>query len=108
MDDICEVWHKRKINEVLAGQLLEIVAMQGNPTLGYQQGLEDAGVGIKAHRTPSARVFDGGDVPRLKGNYMPVLELEKMDPVEVINAKYARKKGWDPARPAVRNLDADE
>ncbi|KAF2817302.1 pseudouridylate synthase-like protein 3 [Mytilinidion resinicola] len=108
MDDIWEVWHKRKIDEVLAGQLLEIVALQGNPTLGIQQGLEDAGVGIKAHRTPSARVFDGGDVPRLKGSYLPVLELEKMDAVEVINAKYAKKKGWDPAKPAVRNLDADE
>jgi tRNA pseudouridine38/39 synthase len=108
MDDIWEVWHKRKMDEVLAGQLLERVAMQGDRELGLQQGLEDAGVGMKAHRTPSARVFDGGDIPRLKGNYMPVLELEKMDAVEVINAKYAKRKGWDPARPAVRNIDPDE
>ena len=58
-------------------------------------------------RSPGARVFDGGDMPRLKGNYIPVLKKERMEPVEVINARYAAKKGWDPAAARVRD-DTDE
>ncbi|OCL05372.1 pseudouridine synthase [Glonium stellatum] len=109
MDDLWEVWRNRKMDELVAGQLLDVVAGQGNRKLGDAVGEDEVGVGGKGYRSPNARVFDGGNVPRLKGNYIPVLKKERMEPIEVINARYAAKKGWDPAAPrATRDDDANE
>lgn len=105
MDDLWEAWRIRKMDELVAGQLLDVVAGQGHRKLEDAAGENEVGVGKKGYRSPGARVFDGGDVPRLKGNYIPVLKKERMEPVEVINARYAAKKGWDPAAARARDDD---
>lgn len=78
------------MDEVLAAQLMDVVATQGSSSI---EGEEAAGKGVAEWKNRSARVFDGGDVARLKGTYVPVMKKERMETVEVINARYAERKG---------------
>jgi len=90
MDDLWKVWRERKIDEMLAGSLIDVVSKQGNKV----DELE-AGKGTKGSR--SQKVFDGGDSPKLQGAYIPVMKKPKMDAVDVINEKYAVRKGFESA-----------
>ncbi|KAF1951608.1 pseudouridylate synthase 3 [Byssothecium circinans] len=106
MDDVWEVWRKNKIDETLSALLLDTIAAQGQSTLGAEEtsGNEQA-VGI-AKGGP--RVFDGGDVGRAKGNYIPVLKRERQDPVQVVNERYAKRKGLDAKKIQPKDDEADE
>jgi tRNA pseudouridine38/39 synthase len=88
MENLWQVWRERKIDEMLAGTLINVVAKQGGAASELSLGREK-----KASR--SQRVFDGGDVPRLQGTYIPVMRKPKMDSVDVINEKYAIRKGFE-------------
>ncbi|KAH7397646.1 pseudouridine synthase [Cadophora sp. MPI-SDFR-AT-0126] len=87
MDELWKVWRERKIDEMLASTLLNVVAKQGleagELTLARKKG------------SRSQKVFDGGDMPRLQGVYTPVMNKLKMDRVEVINERYAVRKGFE-------------
>ena len=83
--DLWRVWRQRKIDEVLAGTLL-------NTAIG--QGRRGGGIGARNCRE-SQKVFHGGDTYKPVGKYVPVLEKPRMESVEVINERYARKKGLD-------------
>ncbi|KAK4959567.1 pseudouridine synthase deg1 [Elasticomyces elasticus] len=86
IDDLWDVWRRRKMDEILAGSLLDVVARQGRKTSSEPRSTT---------KTQSARVFDGGDAPRSVGPYVPVLKKQRMESVEVINARYAERKGRD-------------
>lgn len=91
VDEMWKVWRGRKIDEVLAGTLLDVIVDQGNrssPGPGFK--IEES-----AKRRRSQKVFQGGDAPRLVGKYIPVLEKPRMQSVEDINAKYAARKGLE-------------
>ncbi|KAI9673813.1 MAG: hypothetical protein M1829_003931 [Trizodia sp. TS-e1964] len=81
-------WRKRKMDEVLAGSLLDLVVLQGPhaPVGRFGDGPEEV-----AKRT--RKIFDGGDAASLKGLYVPIMKKPRMESVEVINARYAEKKG---------------
>ncbi|KAL1638412.1 pseudouridine synthase deg1 [Neofusicoccum ribis] len=100
-----EVWHGRRIDEVLAGSLLDLVAAQGpqDGSEGERPVVVRTGRGVR-----SSRLFDGGHAPRLMGQYVPVMKKERMEPVEVINARYLERKGLDKKAIAARKEDADE
>lgn len=99
MDSIWEVWHKRKIDEILAGSLMDIVAAQG------KRSPADVKLAPVAERSP--RLFDGGDWPRPVGTYVPIARKQRMEPVEVVNARYLERKG--PYQPKfMRKEDGDE
>lgn len=99
MDSIWEVWHKRKIDEILAGSLMDIVAAQG------KRSPADVKLAPVAERSP--RLFDGGDWPRPVGTYVPIARKQRMEPVEVVNARYLERKG--PYKPKfMRKEDGDE
>lgn len=87
MDDLWEVWRQRKIDEVLAGSLLDVVAAQG------RQSTVD--VGLPPSHERSVRVFDGGNSARPVGKYVPIMQKARMESVDVINARYAERKGLD-------------
>lgn len=70
--------------------MIDVVSKQGNKV----DELE-AGKGTKGSR--SQKVFDGGDSPKLQGAYIPVMKKPKMDAVDVINEKYAVRKGFESA-----------
>lgn len=85
VDDLWSVWRQRKIDEVLAGSLLDVVAAQGKRVGGD--------VGLPPSEERSVRVFDGSNMARPVGTYIPVMQKARMEPVEVINARYAERKG---------------
>ncbi|KAJ4991565.1 tRNA pseudouridine synthase A [Stagonosporopsis vannaccii] len=95
VDDVWELWRGNKIDETLSGLLLDRIAGLGDSTLDKEASAEQQSVGM-AKGGP--RVFDGGNFGRAKGNYIPVLKRERQEPVEVVNERYAKKKGLDPNR----------
>ena len=107
LDDVWEVWRGNKIDETLSALLLDRVAQMGTSTLDHElaltKGEQSIGIGKSG-----PRVFDGGNFGRAKGNYTPVLQRERQEPVEVVNERYARRKGLDTERYAVKEDEADE
>ena len=90
-EDLWKVWRQRKMDELLAGTLLNEVLAQGNADQHTRAAAQNA----QEPRSASRRVFCGGDEARLKGKYVPVLERPRMESVEMINARYAAKKGFE-------------
>lgn len=84
VDEMWKVWRRRKIDEVLAGTLLDVIATQGQGDSTHQSN--------KANYRGSQKVFAGGDSARLMGKYVPVLKKPRMESVEVINSRYATRK----------------
>lgn len=77
------------MDEVLAGSLLEVVARQGVMHKGpdHEPGIETGG------DEKSARIFDGSEAPRTIGKYVPLMERKRSETPEVVNARYAARKG---------------
>lgn len=89
VDDLWQVWRQRKIDEVLAGSLLNLVVGQGDEQAVQRGGFRNPRDG----KFRTQRVFDGGDEARLVGKYIPVMQKQRMETVEVQNAKYLAGKG---------------
>ncbi|KAH6621895.1 pseudouridine synthase [Boeremia exigua] len=105
VDDVWEVWRGNKVDETLSGLLLDRIAGLGDSTLDKEASGEQT-VGIVKG---GPRVFDGGNFARAKGNYIPVMQRERQEPVELVNARYAQRKGLDPNRyKTARDDDAGE
>jgi tRNA pseudouridine38/39 synthase len=105
IDDVWEVWRGNKIDETLSALLLDKIAGQGSSTLEAELPLEEQTVGIvKA----GPRVFEGADLGKAKGIYTPVLQRERQETVEVINERYAKRKGLDLSKNKVKDDEADE
>ncbi|CAP92522.1 Pc13g14530 [Penicillium rubens Wisconsin 54-1255] len=86
VESLWAVWRKRKIDEMLAGALLDLTVTQGN------QKAEDIdnqwqNVGYAKKSSRGAKVWSGGNDTSVGGKYVPVHEKPKMQPVEVQNAK---------------------
>ena len=88
MEDLWKVWRERKIDEVLASNLLGAVAKQGG-------AIEDLTSDHWAKVVKSQKVFDGNNKPKLTGHYTPVMKKPLMDTAQVINEKYAVRKGFE-------------
>lgn len=86
MENLWKVWHERKLDEVLAASLLDQVYCSGSPVEDLSTGRTKPG--------KSQKVFDGGDVPRLQGKYIPVMKKQLSVDPSVTNEKYAIKKGF--------------
>ncbi|MCJ1282655.1 hypothetical protein MMC26_001980 [Xylographa opegraphella] len=93
VDDVWTLWRRRKMDEVLAGMLLNVVVGQGKD-LDEGQGREE-----EEYRTivksASQKVYMGGDAVRLKGKYVPLMERARTESVQTINARYALRKGFE-------------
>ncbi|QIW97304.1 hypothetical protein AMS68_002822 [Peltaster fructicola] len=84
MEELWSIWRKRKLDEILAAQLMSLVAGQGHaPPLSF-----DA-----AAQPRSDRVFEGSELPRTVGTYTPVMQRHRMESPEVQNARYAARYG---------------
>lgn len=89
VDSLWSVWRRRKMDEIMAGSLLELAVSQGDQSLVHRWGLGDAGW-EKKHK--AQRVFSGSNEGRLGGKYVPVMQKRKMDSVEVQNARWFTAK----------------
>lgn len=100
VDELWKVWRQRKMDEVLAGTLLNAIVRQGNGSSLDEQERNETGQmgGPRVNR--SQRVYLGGNGPRLVGKYIPVLSKPKMESVAVVNEKYAKRKGSKPKEEA--------
>jgi tRNA pseudouridine38/39 synthase len=90
VDSMWEYWRERKMDEILAGQLLGVIAKQAD----ISKRLD-----VKARTaTPhSQRVFEGGDRERLVGRYQSLLARPKQPTPEHSYDKEARRKGFKDA-----------
>ena len=100
VDSLWSVWRQRKIDEILAGTLLDLAVSQGDQGVvnGEAKGIKDE------QQKRSQKVFYGANEPRLGGQYIPVMQKRKTDPVEVQNARWLAakqrktEKGAEPSR----------
>ena len=95
VDDLWRVWRGRKMDEVLAGSLLDVVVGQGNWDNVNSGGEAFRMEGAAKQSAGSQKVFQGGDGPRFVGKYIPVMQKPRMESVETINARYAKRKGFE-------------
>ncbi|TLD38298.1 pseudouridine synthase [Venturia nashicola] len=92
MEQLWSEWRSRKMDEVLAAQLMDMIASQGPAADAVEQ---KNGQGMKGKmKGGGQRVFEGDDIAKSRGKYIPVLEKERMDEVEAINARYLERKGY--------------
>ncbi|OTA32863.1 hypothetical protein BTJ68_08021 [Hortaea werneckii EXF-2000] len=102
MDELWAQWRQRKIDEVLAGHLMDVVSGLGSrpqPKGGDEANGQNGDNVLDLHKDlpeRSDRVFDGSDRPRTVGTYIPVLQRERMETPDVVNARYAARKGLAP------------
>lgn len=84
VESLWTVWRQRKIDEILAGSLLDLTVSQGDHSLQDMEG--KAGSGKKQSR--GAKIWLGADEARTGGRYTPVMQKNKMEPVETQNARW--------------------
>jgi len=97
-DVVWAEWRRRKIDEVLAGSLLGIVAQQATRPSGALSDAGESTQNVPPFETHSTKVFDGGNGARLKGEYIPVMRRERQEDVDVQNKRYAERKGLPPKK----------
>lgn len=90
IDEMWKVWRQRKIDEVLAGTLLDVMVGQGQQGRTHNEHLEMTSA--QGGKDIRQRVFAGGNEPRFGGSYTPILSRQRMERVEVINARYTKRK----------------
>ena len=89
VDDLWTVWRQRKMDEILAGALLDSAVNQGDQISAQPDGPQTTSSG----RQPRGqRIFFGGNEGKLGGKYVQVMQKRKMDPVEVLNARWRANK----------------
>ncbi|EER26569.1 pseudouridylate synthase, putative [Coccidioides posadasii C735 delta SOWgp] len=88
VDEVWSVWRQRKIDEVLAASLLDLVVSQGESSSiargGFRQPTQDI-------FNRSQKMFYGGNDGKLSGKYVPLMQRRRNDTVEEINARWTRK-----------------
>lgn len=87
-----ELWRKRKMDEILARSLLDLVAAQ---TAGGRERADSSfGNPLQvSDMPPSTRQFAGSDSPRMVGKYVPFAKRGRMEPPDVVNARWLLRKG---------------
>ena len=95
VDDMWTVWRQRKIDEILAGALLNVITGQGNQKPSTDQQPQQTSNAAIPAPSRNQKMFLGANSPRMKGRYVPVLEKPLTDSVEVVNARYAERKGLE-------------
>ncbi|EED19475.1 pseudouridylate synthase 3 [Talaromyces stipitatus ATCC 10500] len=80
MDTLWQAWRQRKMDEILAGSLLDLAASQGSPSFIQNE--------LPKKPFKSQKIFFGGDEGKLGGVYVPVMSKRRTETVEVQNARY--------------------
>ncbi|GES61859.1 pseudouridylate synthase 3 [Aspergillus terreus] len=86
VDNLWSVWRQRKIDEILAGSLLDLAISQGDQNIGKSE------FSASEIKNRGQKVFYGANEARTGGPYIPIMEKRKLDPVEVQNARWLASK----------------
>ncbi|PTB70019.1 pseudouridine synthase [Trichoderma citrinoviride] len=113
MDDAWQMWREKKMDEVLAGQLLQHVSKQGNNNNNTAASAAKATTSAAAAAAASVKVFEGGNGGRLSGKYPGVMNMKLLESADEQNDKYARRKGYADAedmraKKGFRSVKAEE
>lgn len=92
-DGLWQTWRERKIDELLANQLLQEVSSK--LVLNLPPPAEAAN---KGNAPTSARVFEGANTGRSAGKYVPIMKKDRLQPPDEQNDKYAKRKGYADAQ----------
>ncbi len=90
-DQLWECWRERKMDELLASQLLDSVVRRPDLT----RRLADAGPPDKS--SGSQRVYEGGNSVKSSGRYVPMLKKVLLASPDEVNDKWAQSKGFSGA-----------
>ncbi|KAL2116744.1 hypothetical protein VTJ04DRAFT_8912 [Mycothermus thermophilus] len=88
VDQLWETWRERKMDELLAAQLLNMFVQKPdiNRRLAESQGPDKLLGG--------QRIFEGGNSSRSGGSYVPVMKRQLMPSPQEVNDKWAQSKGF--------------
>ncbi|KAJ5439622.1 uncharacterized protein N7458_010620 [Penicillium daleae] len=89
VESLWTVWRQRKMDEILAGALLDLVVSQGDHSMVTKM---DGKQGTGKKQSRGAKIWLGGDDARTGGRYVPVLQKSKTESVDVRNAKWLAAK----------------
>lgn len=93
LDGIWQTWREKKMDELLANQLLQHMSGQLlENTPGPSAPVPKPGTSL------SARVFEGGNSGRSAGKYVPIMKKDRLQPPDEQNDRYAQRKGYADAQ----------
>ena len=100
MEDLWILWRQKKMEETLAGSLMNVVSLKGKASTKDVDRLKSGEI--------SARVFDGSEIPRTVGRYVPLMQRERLETPDVVNARYAARRGVNTQRDAVGDANGPD
>ncbi|KAL4931121.1 pseudouridine synthase DEG1 [Aspergillus undulatus] len=89
VEDLWSVWRQRKMDEILAGSLLDLVLQQGDQSVIQNTDIKNF---ERERQVAVERIFNGGNGSITNGKYVPLMQKRKLDTVEVQNARYLAAK----------------
>lgn len=94
VSQLWEYWRGKKMDELLASRLLDCMSTKVPPSSGTQP--DNTSLLAKPNRSGpvSQRIFDGSNMGRPMGAYVPVLKRPVQASVDEINDKWAQSKGF--------------
>ncbi|KAK3901126.1 pseudouridine synthase [Staphylotrichum tortipilum] len=87
-DQLWECWRERRVDELLAGQLLDAVSRRADLSRRLAPGPPEKPSNCQ-------RTYDGGNLARPAGVYMPLLKRQLLATAAEVNEKWARRKGFE-------------
>ena len=88
--DMWKLWRQKKMDEILVGSLLNVVSGQGRIPENHSTTKTRRGA-----KQPVQKRFLGGNTYMTKGTYVPIMQRPRMNSAEVLNARYAARKGYN-------------
>jgi tRNA pseudouridine38/39 synthase len=89
IEDLWSVWRQRKMDEILAGALLDLVVKQGDQSSSQFTDVKNIEREIRGR---GQKVFNGANGAKIGGKYIPLLQKRKLETVEVLNARWLAAK----------------
>ncbi|KAI1083707.1 pseudouridine synthase [Whalleya microplaca] len=88
VDTMWEYWRERKLDELLASQLLNIVSLQADITLRKDRN-------APRYASLTQRAFEGGNKERLIGKYQPVMSRARLPSPNGVFEREAKRRGFE-------------
>ncbi|KAK4455715.1 pseudouridine synthase [Podospora aff. communis PSN243] len=93
VEQLWQHWRAKKMDELLAGRLLDCLSIKlvpgGEGTRGDPPALK-----LTRKGAISQKIFEGGNYGRLMGDYVPVMKRPLCPSVTEVNDKYAQSQGF--------------
>ncbi|KAL2818931.1 pseudouridine synthase [Aspergillus granulosus] len=105
VEDLWSVWRQRKIDEILAGALLDLVVKQGDQSSAQFTNFKNIEREINGR---GKKVFNGANEAKIGGKYIPLMQKRKIEAVEVLNSRYlaAKQRKMEGKEAQVNNNEA--